>query len=306
MRNDVDRGAKGSDKRVRATHALFFSQLIVFLVLIIGHNTVWFRWLLGHFAVGDAASILARPWSLLSYPFLNVHPLEFVVAAAILLLAGVAVEERLGRARFLALYFLTAAFVALCHAGLFAAGVVTQPLFAGALGASAGVLTAFLLLHGHERNVGNLPYPVFYLLTACSLLLVVVAVDWQNQLDHRKDAKEHAENAYKVKDRTVAKRHADLDALRLLEEQQQDVFRHLLGLALGGLSLVLTSAGGRLRARYRVRREIRGLQEEVDARARVELLLVKISEGGIDSLTRHERKFLRYASRFYRSRMQEV
>ena len=48
-------------------------------------------------------------------------------------------------------------------------------------------------------------------------------------------------------------------------------------------------------------REIRVLQEEVDARARVEELLAKISRDGMESLTRHERRFLRYASRFYQA-----
>ena len=57
----------------------------------------------------------------------------------------------------------------------------------------------------------------------------------------------------------------------------------------------------RVQERYRLHRDISHLQQEVDARARVELLLSKISAEGIESLSHAERRFLRYASRYYRS-----
>jgi len=40
-------------------------------------------------------------------------------------------------------------------------------------------------------------------------------------------------------------------------------------------------------------------EEHLEARARVDQLLEKISREGIDALSRRERKFLQYASRFY-------
>jgi hypothetical protein len=51
-----------------------------------------------------------------------------------------------------------------------------------------------------------------------------------------------------------------------------------------------------------MRRQILLLEEELDARERLDALLAKISRDGVDSLTRREKKFLRYASaRFYLS-----
>lgn len=297
---------QGDASGLKATHAIFFAHLLMFLGLVIGRDATWFGPAVESLVVGGASSLVAQPWALLTHVFVNLHPLEFVVAGAVLLLVGVSVEARLGRARFLLLYFISAVLVALSHVGLAEAGAVKDPLFAGSLGASAGLLTAYLFLFGHHRRVGNVPFPIFYLVTACFLLVVLGVVDHQNRAEIDKKIDKRVADAYKATNRTVEQRFADLAAARRLERQRTDMLAHMLGLVLGGLALVASRALARVRERYRVLREIRGLQAEVDARARVELLLVKISEEGIESLTRNERKFLRYASRFYRSRTLKV
>ena len=71
-------------------------------------------------------------------------------------------------------------------------------------------------------------------------------------------------------------------------------------LQLGAVALAGVASAAHYQARLRVFREIRGLQQEVEARARVEQLLEKISRHGLASLSRGEQRFLRYASRYYR------
>ncbi len=300
----MDRSAiAGTEAGVRASHLLFCVQLVVFLVLVVGtREASWYPHVLDTFGVSGAAALLERPWTLLSYPFLNVYPLEFVVSAGVLLLVGLPVEERVGRVRFLLIYGFSAALTALAHVALYETHLVDGALFLGASGASAGLLTAYLFLLGNERRVGGIPFPVVYLLTACFLFMVLALVDHSQQDALRRKVQERQELAYAETAREPALRRADLLAIGRLERERTDLLGHLMGLAAGGLALVVSRGALHVRRRYQVLREIRVLQAEVDARARVEQLLAKISDEGMESLSRQERKFLRYASRFYQSR----
>lgn len=287
---------------IKVAHGLFLFQLIVFLVLVVGSGRPWCVEIMETLALTDAQSILDRPWVLITYSFLNSHPLEFIVAGGVLLLAGVQVEHKLGALRFLLLYLLGAFLVGLCHVACLEGGLVTNLYFQGSVGTCAGLLSAYLFLFGHEKRVGSVPYPIFYLACAAAISAVALTVDYEAGSTLAHDQHEQISIAAGSKT-TIEEKVRAVREVDALAERRPDCFAHLLGLAMGALSLMLTLAAARTSKRYRVLREIRGLQEEVDARARVEELLAKISSDGIGSLTRNERKFLRYASRFYQNRL---
>lgn len=284
---------------VKATHVLCVVYFLGFLVHVIGQDAPWHLALVQALGVHDAAGLFASPWTLVTHLALYRHPLEAVLAVGILLLAGVRVEQRLGPARFLAVYLLSGALVALAHVGLVEAGVAAGRVLTGSLGASIGLLTAFLFLMP-ERRVGSLPYPICYGVVAVVLVALVGLIGVYHEralLDRTEKARAWAESgeANRPEERVDLLWHASAQ-----RRARPNHLVHLLGFALGGVALGTTLAAGRYRRRARVLREIRGLQEEVDARARVDELLEKISRHGMSSLSRNERKFLRYASRFYR------
>lgn len=284
---------------VKATHALLSAHVAVFLVLVFGAGAPWQEALIERLALGDAAGVLAQPWTLLTHVFLNVHPLEFALGTAILALAGGSLEERLGRARLCGLYFGTAALVALGHLVLLQAGL-SRGILSGTLGASCGLLSAYLFVRGSGRRVGTLPFPLFYLLICFGVLVGVWAIQQSRTAELALRSQELVTIAHGALSRSFDERLADLQRAARLDALRPATWGHLLGLSLGAISLYLVQISERIRERVRVLREIQSLQTEVDARARVELLLSKISSHGIDALTRPERRFLRYASRFYR------
>lgn len=295
---DSQRDGRG----LRAIHLLLLIQGLVFLALVIGgEDRGWTLAAIEGLGVTDLASLVERPWTLLTHPLVNVHPLPFVVSAGILLLVGSPLEHALGSRAFLAVYGGSAAIGGLGHALLFQLGAVAGPAFVGATCASAGLLTVYLFRRGAEQRVGSVPYPVIYLLAACFLFMVLALVRASEADRSQQRIAELSGLAYGQQARTAALRRADLLQIGAVERTRTDLFGHLLGLVAGALALGCTTAAGRARDRLHVHRQIRGLQEEVDARARVEELLAKISQDGMESLTRQERKFLRYASRFYRS-----
>ncbi|MCO5167939.1 MAG: rhomboid family intramembrane serine protease [Planctomycetes bacterium] len=284
---------------VKATHVLCVVYFLGFLVQVIGQGATWHLAVVQALGVHDAAGVLARPWTLVTHLVLHRHPLEAVLAAGILLLAGARVERRLGAARFLAVYLTAGALVALAHVGLVEAGIAPGRVLTGSLGASTGLLTAFLFLMP-ERRVGSVPYPVCYVVVAAVLVALVGLIGFYDERalrERAEKARSWAEGgeAYRPEERVDLLWHASAE-----RRTRPNHLVHLLGFALGGVALGSTLAAGRYRQRARMLREIRGLQEEVDARARVDELLDKISRHGMSSLSRNERKFLRYASRFYR------
>lgn len=291
--------SEGGGAGLKATHLLFFIQLFVFLVLTVGDGKPWQGSLIGAFGLSSFDALLTQPWSLLTCSFLNHHPLEFVIGGGILLLVGVAVETRMGASRFVLFYLLAGALTGIVHVVLFSAGVVAGQVFAGSVGASAGLLTAYLFLLGRDRHVGSLPFPVFYVLAACALFAAMAVVAYNNDNDLQ-DERGKLVAAAAGPGASVSVKVETLTAIAALEVSQTDELGHLSGFVVGGFALFMTLVIVRTSERYRVFREIRGLQEEVDARARVELLLAKITQDGIGSLTRPERKFLNYASRFYK------
>jgi membrane associated rhomboid family serine protease len=289
-----------SEVRVKATHALFFLQVAIFVVLLLGENAAWYPEAIEAFAVGDAGDLLARPWTLLTYPLVAVNPFEFIAAGLLLLLVGAPVESRFGRARLLLVVFSTGALAGLVHVGLYEAGLVEGRLFLGSVAASAGLFTTYLFLFGRERRVGALPFPVVYLLGAAALAAILAFAGREDRQALARDRAAWLEQAT-GEQATPARKVEAMEAIAALEDRRTDPVAHVAGLLLGGLGLVFTLLAQRTGERYRVFREIRGLQAEVDARARVEVLLAKISDSGMESLTGSERRFLRYASRFYQS-----
>lgn len=286
---------------LRGAHLICALSFSTFLVLVIGEESWWYLPVVDALSVGGAGELVARPWSLLTHVFVHRDPLEGVLATALLLLAGARVEERLGRGPFLALFGLTAAGVALAHVVLVEAGVTQARLFSGSIGASAGLLSAYLVLFGAERRVGNVPFPVVYVLTAGLLVAMLLTIDAYTERTRATRAREKTELALRGERLGPDERVDALWEVTLRRRLRADQLGHGLGLTLGVVALFGVLLATRARERYRVLREIRVLQEEVDARARVELLLEKISRDGLGSLSRPERRFLRYASRFYRS-----
>ncbi|MBL4847602.1 MAG: rhomboid family intramembrane serine protease [Planctomycetes bacterium] len=284
---------------MKATHVLLGAHLGAFLVLVFGTGSPWQEELIQQLSLGGAEAVIARPWTLLTHLVINVHALEFALSVGLLALAGGAVEDRLGRARFCALYFGTAGLVAFAHLVLREAGL-SSGVLAGTLGASCGLLTCYLFLRGQERRRGTISFPLLYLLLCFGILVAVWVVQETRTSELALRAQELVTLAYGALDRSFEQRLLDLERVARLEAIQPATWSHLLGLSLGGLALYSVSVGERVRERLHVLREIHSLQQEVDARARVELLLTKISAEGIDSLSHSERRFLRYASRFYR------
>ncbi len=297
--HSVGRTQSETDNGLKVTHLVFFVQLSVFLALVVGSASPWRQSLIDTFGVSTADAALSQPWSLVSYLFLNAHPIDFVLGGGILLLVGVPVERRLGSRRFLGLYLLAGLLTGVAHVFLVEVGVVSGQLLLGSVGASAGLLTAYLFLLGRDRLVGSLPFPVFYVLVACGLFAALALVVYDNDEALNEKRTTLIERAAGPGASVDAKVTAVM-AVGALDNKRTDELGHMLGLVLGALALFLVALISRTGERYRVGREIRGLQEEVDARAQVELLLEKITGEGLSSLSRHERKFLRYASRFYK------
>lgn len=288
---------------VRGTWVLFLLHLAAFLAVVIGEGATWQEPAMDALAGRDLASALERPWTPFTYLFVHRNPLEFIVGCmGILLLAGAPVEERLGTGRFLLFYFSAGALAWGCHGLLFEGGLVRGPVFTGSLAVSGALLTAYLFLFGQERRLGSLPFPYFYLICAAALFVLGVYVDLDLERGVQQKVAAALEQAHKGETLDATARGVEYGRASATLARRADVFTHLLGLGLGGIALLLNLAAARSHGRYRILREIRGLQEEVEARARVEQLLEKISRDGLESLSRQERRFLRYASsRFYRA-----
>jgi membrane associated rhomboid family serine protease len=243
------------------------------------------------FAVGDLGSMLRRPWTLLTHPFVHRTPLEFLVTTLLLLWIGGEVERALGGVRFVLFLCASSSLVGLAHAVL---SEELGPLLTGGLGATAALLTAHLFVFWDRRTLGIIPAHYFYALAA--LLVAVTAGFVDLELTSR--ATGILKATWESKNLTQDE---FLTAFSVVDLHRADAFGHLFGFAAGGAALFVDLAIARARDRARTRREIQNLEEEVVARAKVEQLLEKISREGIKSLSARERKFLRYASqRFYR------
>lgn len=120
----------------------------------------------------DPGQPFARPWSLLTAPFVHGGSLHLALTLILLWLFGPPVEERIGARRFLLLYLACAV-----GTGLFAlslAGIIPLPPVYGSSGAVLGVALMFVLLRpGAELTVLPMPVP----LSAAAVLGIVVVLD---------------------------------------------------------------------------------------------------------------------------------
>lgn len=234
-------------------------------------------------------------WALVTHPFLHVHPLEFAASTAILLFLGGPVERAIGATRFTLLYLGSAALTALAFQLLAATYGGPQVTYLGGLGAGAAVLSAYVLLDPRRRTLGMLPAPGFFLAGAVLLFALVVYLE-QEPIRFLEDSLRLPLSAAFTADKWL-----DLQWESCVRETVS--IPHLLGLGVGAGVFAVDLAAVHALGRVRMRRQIRLLEEELDARERVDALLEKISREGVDALSRREKKFLKYASaRFYLDR----
>jgi membrane associated rhomboid family serine protease len=233
-------------------------------------------------------------WSLVTHVFLHVHPLEFAASAALLLFLGGPVERALGATRFTILYLGSAAIAAVGFEAISSAMGSPAASYMGGLAAGSAVLTAYVLLEPRRRAMGLLPAPGFFIVGATTLFALTIYLE-QEPVRFLEDSLKLPLTAT-----FTAEKWLDLQWEACIRETL--AIPHLLGFGAGALVFAIDVLSVHAVARVRMRRQIRLLEEELDARERVDDLLAKISKNGVDSLTRREKKFLRYASaRFYLS-----
>lgn len=90
-----------------------------------------------------------------------------------------------------------------------------------------------------------------------------------------------------------------LDGLPVDESTRTFLLPQIAGVFWGGVFVLALPAASRHVRRRQRRRDLQLRQEKERARERVNLLLEKISRGGLDSLTRRERLFLEQASKHF-------
>ena len=296
----MDPAAEPPRRVWRVVPALFAVQAACALAVLAG-QIAWDP-SLSLWVVGDLRGVLESPWTLLTHGFLHRHYLEFLLGATVLLLAGPAVEEALGSLRFLLLYACSLAGVGLFHAVLAsAAPEVVGPLFSGSLGASAALLSVYLLLYPGDR-VANVPGPVAYLLCALALVGVTRYVGWEMEQGLESRVEVARNDAYSGENISAAERVDLLYTAQVQSGLRPDLSSAPWGFSLGVLALGLCSGLRRVERRVRLNVGIRKLESEVHARARVESLLEKIAVEGRESLSREELRFLTRASRRYYQR----
>jgi membrane associated rhomboid family serine protease len=285
------RGRRSTDVGTLRAYQLFFAiHCAGFLALRASGADQGLRTILHVFGLGGAVDSV---WvtQLLSHQFLHLSGLEFVVSIGLLLALGGEVERALGSIRFSILYLASGAGVGLAYevlALLTRDGVLAiAPPFVGGMGSSAALLSAYVLLEPRRRIFGAIPAAAFFVVMTTMLVASAVYIDQEPQWNMEELLRQTFPDGGWLDvqyDRTV---------------REAPVAVHLLGLALGAGLLALDLAFARTFAVVRVKRDIRILEEELEARARVEQLLEKISRDGLQALSRRERKFLQYASRFY-------
>lgn len=134
----------------------------------------------------EPGQALARPWTLLTAPFVHGGPLHLALTLILFWLFGPPVEERLGARRFLLLYLACAVGTSLFALGL--AGVIALPPVFGSSGAVLGVALMFVLLRpGAELSVLPMPVP----LSASTVLAIVVGLDVLGALRFADDGVAH-------------------------------------------------------------------------------------------------------------------
>jgi membrane associated rhomboid family serine protease len=235
---------------------------------------------------------VAVGWSLVTHIFLHVHPLEFAVAAGLLLFAGSQVERSLGAVRFSALYLGTGAVTGFLWE-LLSVGSGNTAFFLGGIASGAAALVAYVALEPRRRAFNVLPAPGVFVAVAAFVILPTI---YYLELEPSRVLDEYL----RMPLTTTFTAETWMDRQWEYTTREAIAAPHLLGFAVGAAIFGVEAIGIYVFSRLHVRREIRRLEEELDARERVDALLEKISKDGVDSLSRRERKFLKYASaRFY-------
>jgi len=217
-------------------------------------------------------------WRLVTYQFLHGGFWHIAINMFILWMLGRHIEGRLGRKKFLALYFLSGAV-----GGLFQIGfnilmthwrgpaALFQPTV-GASGSVMGVLMAFAVLYPREELlifIFFFPLRVEARWFAVGYFILESVYAWQ--------------------------------ALALGLDDRMAHAAHLGGLVVGFVWMKfgarIASRLGRLAGRGRAREEVRPGRRSSDDEAEVDRILKKIHEEGIDRLTPREKMFLQDASR---------
>lgn len=223
-------------------------------------------------------------WQLVTHVFLHLNPLEFTASAALLLFLGGPVERLMGTPRFCVLYLGSAAACALAFESLAAPGPAVT--YVGGLGAGSAVLVASVLLEPRKRLLGVVPAPGFFILIATAIFATTIYLE--------QEPLRFLEESWKLPPEKW------LDSVWELSCRESVAIPHLSGFLVGAAVFAFDLGACWAVARVRVRRQIRLLEEELDARERVDALLEKISREGVDALSRREKKFLKYASaRFF-------
>jgi membrane associated rhomboid family serine protease len=289
MSDDHRRDARDASN-LRAFQLFFVLHCAGLLALRLATDGEHARSILELLAVGSKQPALSC--ALVTHVFLHVHPLEFASSAALLLFLGGPVERALGATRFTVLYLGSAALSALAFVGL--AGLFGGPAgtYLGGLGAGAALLAAFVLLEPRRRILNLLPAPGFFVAGATLLFALTIYLEQEPVRFLDDSLKLPLTAAF------TAEKWLDLQWEACIRESL--AIPHLLGLGVGVLVFALDLGAALALARVRMRRQIALLEEELDARERVDALLEKISREGVESLSRREKKFLKYASaRFY-------
>lgn len=259
------------------TWSLALSFFLMLVVQLLQGRSMGAHWLalswsesLGH----------GKLWQFFTYPFSvpsgdfqsSFHKVlfawEWLVPVFILMTFGSQIERKIGWQRFgfgLAVMTLLTAVVGL---------VLTKLLpelgesMAGPIALGLGLLSFHLFLFPRARFFGAVPNPLAFLMLS-SLMITIVVIE--------------------------------VLAYRSAVPLERSQLALLPGVICGGSVLYFDGMFKEKRQMLRDKKEVALVIEEVDSRARVEDLLTKISVTGMGSLTAAEKKFLKNASRFYRS-----
>lgn len=157
--------------RLPKAYTLAFLAIAVYGMQVLGGYAVTLQ--LGLMPVAFMEGL--QWWAPLTYMYVHSPANWFHIIGnlLILLVAGPALEERLGGGRFLLVYFTAGFAAAAAHLGLASLdlGVVSPASLAiGASGAIFGILTVFAIRHPRE----TLPFPIFFIIWLPAFVVLLI------------------------------------------------------------------------------------------------------------------------------------
>jgi len=145
---------RGVPPRTPQSPAVFVKRLVmVHLAVWVALTTVLTAPAIRDLFRFDAAAVLARPWSIVTYPLIHDGFVHVTSLMAILALAGPAVVSHLGSRRFL-LYYVYCT-VGGAAAGLILSGLLTTTPMGGALAPVLGILVARSWIGANDKTTGS-------------------------------------------------------------------------------------------------------------------------------------------------------